>query len=208
MQPPNQLPPNQPGQPQPGAQPPPAAPPEDDAYTFDASKFAAEYTKQKPPKPIPLSTQLDLSKEEREALRRFIEMSVYQDLADHNARLDKCAMQERTWDSAIGLPGGEMGLSNFNVPLIEALVYAKLARETDAIFGTRPGVEAQERGPADAKLAKKVSLAMKWQTFSHMKAYAPLQLCILRRLKHGRSFAKIDWERKFYDTVKGGKRQR
>jgi len=155
-------------------------------------------TQQKPRRP---TTQLKFSKREMEALMRQIQQDYWRAIEDHNVRIDRCAEQEKSWRNWVGLQGGEQGKSNFKVPFVLALVLTKWAREIDALFGTNATVEAEPATPQDDKIAKKVSLAMKWQVFKNMACMKPLALVILRRLKHGRSFAHLPWITKFYNKT-------
>lgn len=157
---------------------------------------------QGPPEQPPLSTQLKLSPEEVGALRVRIEADYRGAIQDHQVRMLKCAKQERMWREIEGLMGGEEGKSNFRVPLTTALLMAKHAREVDALFGNKASVNAMPTGPTDAKFSKRVGLAMTWQLYQNMKALKAIALWSLRRLKHGRSFAYVPWEKKFYNKVK------
>lgn len=160
------------------------------------------------PEPPPLSTQLDIDKDELERIRLRIDSDYELALDDHNIRLRRCAQQEELWRKKPGMPGGETGESNFRVPICTALIFAKHAREIDAMFGPKASVSATPRGPSDTKSAKKVSIAMSWQVFDNMKCIKPVALWALRRLKHGRSFAFMPWESRFYTKYINGERTR
>lgn len=150
----------------------------------------------------PISTQLKLSREELDALKSRITSDYLGAIQDHKVRMLKCAEQERMWREIEGLLGGAEGKSNFRVPLTTALLMAKHAREVDALFGNNAAVNAMSRGPTDANFSKRVGLAMTWQLYENMRALKAIALWSLRRLKHGRAFAKIPWEKKFYNSTK------
>jgi len=164
-----------------------------------------EIAEQEPP---PISTQLSINKDELERIRLQIHSDYDLALDDHNIRLRRCARQEELWRKKPGMPGGETGESNFRVPICTALIFAKHAREIDAMFGPKASVSATPRGPSDTKAAKKVSIAMSWQVLDNMKCIKPVALWALRRLKHGRSFAFVPWESKFYTKYENGERKR
>jgi hypothetical protein len=130
-----------------------------------------------------------------------VDQDVRRSIDDNRDRLDRAAWQERMWREKVGLAGGEQGKSNFRVPLIQALCFAKHGREIDALFGVDPTVKATPRGPVDIKTSKKIGLAMKWQVYENMRAVKPIALWALRRLKHGRSFAYVPWETKYYNKT-------
>ncbi len=156
----------------------------------------------------PISTQIKLSDKELERIRLRIDAD-YQDALDaHQIRLHKCADQEENWRMKVGIPGGEQGESNFRVPIVTALLFAKHAREIDAMFGPKASVSAVPRGPSDTKASKRISIAMSWQFFENMKCIKPIALWALRRLKHGRSFAFVPWETKFYSKYANGQTER
>lgn len=157
---------------------------------------------------IPLTTQIKLSDSELELIRTRIDQDYELALSDHNIRLRRCAEQEEKWRLKAGMRGGETGESNFRVPIVTALLFAKHAREIDAMFGPKASVTATPRGPSDSKAAKRISIAMSWQFFENMKCVKPIALWSLRRLKHGRSFAFVPWEDKFYTRYANGKSER
>lgn len=156
----------------------------------------------------PISTQIRLSEKELERIRLVIDRNYDDALQAHQVRLNKCAHQEQLWRMKVGMPGGEQGESNFRVPIVTALLFAKHAREIDAMFGPKASVAATPRGPSDAKASKRIGIAMSWQFFENMKCVKPVALWALRRLKHGRSFAFVPWESKFYSRYSQGQTER
>lgn len=149
----------------------------------------------------PLTTQLHFSDEEKRALISHIESCEEGSRADHQRLKERWADQQRKWRDPVGLAGGEQGKSNYRVDLIKAVILAKYARETDALFGTNPSIEGVPTGPTDHKFSERVSLAMKWQVYENMRALKPLALWALRRLMHGRSFAWVTWRKQFYNKT-------
>jgi hypothetical protein len=158
--------------------------------------------------PAPMSTQLKFSNAEMRALRIRIQQDYSNALTDHNVRMGRCAEQERIWREAVGLDGGEQGKSNFRVPLVTALCFAKHAREVESLFGVKASVAATPQGPTDAKISKRVGLAVSWMLFENMKSLRPIALWILRRLKHGRAFLFCPWVKKSYNKTVNGKTER
>lgn len=156
----------------------------------------------------PQSTQLLFSEDETNALRRYIEQCEQASREGTQALKDRFADQERKWREKVGLAGGEQGKSNFRVQLILALCFSKHAREVEALFGTKAAIKATPRGPTDTKVAERTSLYLTWQVYENMQALKGLALWMLRRLKHGRSFAFVPWERKSYNRTVGGKTER
>jgi hypothetical protein len=188
--------------------PPPGFNPDLFTAFLDGLPDGSEPEQQQEAKRPALTTQLKFSNKEKQALRLKIEQDYRRAQDDHISRTKECARQEEAWRRVVGLAGGEEGLSNFHVQLTTALLMAKHSREVDALFGTNPSVEAVPGrrpgdfgAPADPNIAKKVSLAMKWQLYENMRALKPIALWSLRRLKHGRSFAVVDWERHYYDRT-------
>ncbi len=163
---------------------------------------------QEQPAPPPMSTQLRFSDAEARALRKRIEEDYAHAIDDHQVRMIKCADQERQWREIVGMDGGEQGKSNFRVPLVTALCFAKHAREVEALFGTKASIAATPQGPTDSKISKRVGLAMSWQLYENMKALRAISLWILRRLKHGRSFLFCPWVKKSYNKTVNGKTER
>lgn len=151
---------------------------------------------------IELSTQIEMSEQERKALGRYIRECFETARTSAENRTDQSADEERLWRDWVGLPGGEEGHSNFRVPLINAIIFAKHAREVAAVFGSNPGVQAVPQMPVDIKTAKKVALGMKWQLYENSKALKPLALSLLRRLRHGYTVVWLPWRRKFFNRVK------
>jgi hypothetical protein len=176
------------------------SPPTDQGYDQESAPPAEEAA--------PISTQIRLSKAETERIRLRIDSDYELALDDHNIRLRKCANQEELWRQKAGLSGGETGESNFRVPIVTALLFAKHAREIDAMFGPKAAVQATPRGPSDSKTSKRVSIAMSWQFFENMKCIKPVALTALRRLKHGRSFMFVPWENRFYSKYVNGQMTR
>lgn len=182
------------------AQPPPGDPGQ--SVPPDAEQAEPE------PEEQPLSTQLRLSDGELKALKLRIKEDEQGARAAMQELYRRFANQEADWRRKVGLFGGAQGESNFRVPLTTALLMAKHARETDAVFGNNPGVDATPVGPTDAKVSKRISLFMKWMLYENMQALKPISLWMLRRLQHGRSFAYVPWERKYFTRRKGGKKER
>jgi hypothetical protein len=155
-----------------------------------------------------LSTQVRLSESELKAIKLMIDSSYGLAMDDHERRKARISREEDSWRDAVGLPGGESGLSNYKVPITLALCLAKHAREVEAIFGAKASVKATPVGPTDVKASKRVGLAMSWQFYENMKGMKPLALCMLRRIKHGRSFAFVPWSQKAYNKFSKGTTER
>ena len=104
---------------------------------------------------------MELSKEDREALRLQVHDDWFLDSTDNEKlnRMRKRAVQ--LWEAATGVnvfPEHEK--SNFHVPLTQWQILAKLAKEVDALLGDEAEVVVRPIGPADAKLAPKISRYM------------------------------------------------
>lgn len=116
-------------------------------------------------------------------------------LSDHNRRLNRWREYFRRWRGSVDMPQmGEEDASNVPVPFIRWNIFAKWAKEMDALFGDDAEIVAVPVGASDYKRDKKISKYMTWRVFNSMKLTNPFCEFILRKLLFGRSFAFSPWK--------------
>ena len=163
---------------------------------------------QVPDEQQPESTQIQLPVEELRRIRQYIDAQRSASQIDYARLKSRWRDQKARWREKVGTPQTTPSDSNFRFQLIPALMYAKHAREVMAVFGGKASISGVPVGPSDSKMAGRAALALSWQFFENMDGEAPLALCLLRRLEHGRSFCKVDYQTQYYSKFASGERQR
>lgn len=143
--------------------------------------------------------QLELSERELDRLKQRIRADYDAAQADHQTRMRRFTAAYRRFrgrtDPAYAGQGGE---ANFLVPVTQWAVYAKLAKETAAIFGEGADVIADPIGPSDREESTLVQAFLKWRVFSDMKIVLPATTFNFRKVVFGRSHALSTWDRRTY----------
>jgi hypothetical protein len=143
--------------------------------------------------------QLELPPREIDRLKQRIRADYDAAQADHQQRMRRFQAAYRRFrgrtDPQLQGQGGE---SNFLVPVTQWAVYAKLAKETAAIFGEGADVMAEPVGPSDRDESELVSAFLKWRVFNDMSVVLPATTFNFRKVVFGRAHALSTWERRTY----------
>lgn len=149
------------------------------------------------PTKYPAARQMELSKEDKEALRLKIRDDWFLDSTD-NEKLNR--MRKRAielWEAATDVNAfPEQEKSNFHVPLTQWQILAKLAKEVDALLGDEAEVVVRPIGPADAKLAPKISRYMNWRVKVSLKLFKKLYDYLQQKIVMGTAIAYLGWEKR------------
>ena len=140
---------------------------------------------------------MTLTKEDREALRLQVHDDWFLDSTDNEKlnRMRKRAVQ--LWDAATDVNTfPEHEKSNFHVPLTQWQILAKLAKEVDALLGDEAEVVVRPIGPADAKLAPKVSRYMNWRGKGCLKVFKKVYEYVQEKSVMGGGIGVVGWGKK------------
>ena len=149
------------------------------------------------PSKYPSASQMTLTKEDREALRLQVHDDWFLDSTDNEKlnRMRKRAVQ--LWDAATDVNTfPEHEKSNFHVPLTQWQILAKLVKEVDALLGDEAEVVVRPIGPADAKLAPKISRYMNWWVKVTLKLFKKLYDYLQQKIVMGTAIAFLAWQKK------------
>jgi hypothetical protein len=151
--------------------------------------------------------QIEFPRAELVRLQNRIEEDYGNALADHEARMRRFQRYYMRWRNRTELPyAGEEERPNFRVPITQWQVYAKLAKEMQALFGDDAEVIAKPTGPEDQRIVRKIGRFQTWRVFDSMKIVNPATTFNFRKILFGRAHAYAPYTRDVYrvPTIDGG----
>jgi hypothetical protein len=146
------------------------------------------------------TTQLKLSKRERDRIGRCIEDDYYTAIGDHEIRMERFTGHYLRWRARVGMEGGAEGKSNFNVPLVKSQVFLKWAKEIDALLGDDAEIVSVPTGPSDQANVHKQGRYMTWRVFKSMGITSKLAVFIFRKNLFGRAHAYSPYKVETFDV--------
>jgi hypothetical protein len=150
------------------------------------------------PQQQPTGSQLKLSVNELKRISTRIVQDFNNAIPDHKGRMNRFLRYYRMWRDRVGAAGGEQGASNFHVPLVKWQLFARWAKEVDALLGDDAEIVANPTAPTDAGRVRKVGRYMTWRFFNSMRATTPLIIFLFQKLIFGRAFARCDYAQEKY----------
>jgi len=144
-------------------------------------------------------SQITLPAGEQSRLIQRIETDFSDAKSDHQRRMARNAGYYRAWrNRADPNPADNPDAANFRVPLTKWHIYAKLAKEIDALLGDDAEIIVKAVGPSDERRVHKVARYLTWRLFQSMRLARPLTAFTFRKICFGRSHAYAPWVRESF----------
>ena len=145
----------------------------------------------------PISQQLKLSEEDRQALQSLIERDWTSDSSDLEQRGQALKRWTRLWRAASDEnPVPEEEGSNFSIPLVRWQILSAVAEEQSALFGDDADIIVRPRGKLDAKAAEKVKRFMTWRVKKSLDLFRKYYDFVTLKRIYGSSIGYLCWKRK------------
>lgn len=151
---------------------------------------------------------IELPANEQETLMTRIEQDFELAKAAHLRWATRCAGWMQKWENRVDTPpAGSEHKPNHTVPLLQWMVFNKLARDLQALLGDDAEITAKPTGPSDRAIVEKVGRWMTSRLFDQMEILNPLAEFDFRRVLNGWSCAYRPWYKRKFDTFVNGKRK-